>query len=340
MERFFPVGAQSLPAVGVIGAGAWGRNILRTLHDLGALAACADIELAVRAETARQFPQVRCVADYRTLLATDLPAVAIATPAGTHYEIVRAALEAGKDVFVEKPLTLDPVQAAELRALALACGRVLMVGHITLFQPAIGWIARYLAGGALGSIHSFHQERLGFGPPRTVENALWCLGSHDVAVQLHLLQAMPDTLQTRGQCLVQADVEDDVYLHLSYPNGVQTHLHVSWAWPERRRQLTVVGSDGMLRYDELTQQVVVHRKSITHQLRASDLGTTTPFQGGGEQPLRAELVEFLRRARERQLVDPTTELAVDVVRVLAAAERQLVRQQAAWPPAAVGGALP
>jgi predicted dehydrogenase len=338
MERFFPVRPQSLPAVGVIGAGAWGRNILRTLHDLGALAACADTDLATRTEAARRFPQARCVSDYRTLLATDIPVLAVATPADTHYEIVRAALEAGKDVFVEKPLTLDPAQAAELRALALAHGRVLMVGHITLFQPAIRWIARYLAGGALGAIHSLHQERLGLGKPRVVENALWCLGSHDVAVQLHLLQAMPDALQVHGQCIVQDDVEDDIYLHLSYPDAVQTHLHVSWAWPERRRQLTVIGSDGMLRYDELTQQVILHRKSISRVLEVSDRGAQTVFEGGGE-PLRAELLAFMQRVRERQLADPSTELAVDVVRVLATAEALLVHRQPDWQRTVVSGAL-
>lgn len=315
---------EQLPAVGLVGAGAWGRNILRTLHELGVPTACADADPAACEQAAHRFPQLRCFPNYEALLASDISVVAVATPAVTHYEVIRAALEAGKDVFAEKPLTLDPDQAEALRRLARRRRRLLMVGHLSLFQPAIVTIARCLAAGAIGRLIGLHQERLGLGRPRTVENALWCLGSHDLALQLWLLGEMPRALLVQGQCLAQPPVEDDVYLHLTYADGVQSHLHVSWAWPERRRQLTLIGSDGMLQYDELAQRVLLHGKAIGPDLTPTDTGTQILHSGGGE-PLRAELRHFLECVRTRRAPVIDTRLAVDVVRLLAAADSQLVR---------------
>jgi predicted dehydrogenase len=322
MERFSPVPPATMPAIGLIGAGPWGQNILRTLSGLGVLGACADTDPAVCAQVAAGFPAVPCFHDYRALLASDMPAVAVATPANTHYQIAAEALDAGKHVFVEKPLTLDPAQAEDLWVLARRSDRVLMVGHLTLFQPAVAWIERYLADGGVGRIVSLHQERLGLGRPRTVENALWCLGSHDVALQLRLLGRVPHAIQAHGQCIVQPHVEDDVYLHLTYPDSIQTHLHVSWAWPERRRRLTVIGSDGMLQYDELSQCITLHDKAITHGLEPTDLGEETLCLDAG-QPLRAEFTHFLDSVIAGRSLDADIGLAVDVVRLLAAADSQL-----------------
>ncbi|SRR5690606_31281790 len=330
---------EQLPAVGLVGAGAWGRNILRTLHELGVPTACADADPAACEQAARRVPQLRCFPSYEALLASDVAAVAIATPAVTHDALIRAALDAGKDVFTEKPFTLDPDQAEALRRLARRRRRLLMVGHLSLFQPAVATVARCLVAGEIGRLVGLHQERLGLGRPRTVENALWCLGSHDLALQLWLLGEMPLALQVQGQCLAQPQVEDDVYLHLTYANGVQSHLHVSWAWPERRRQLTLIGSAGMLQYDELTQRVVLHGKAIGADLTPVDAGSRILHSGGGE-PLRAELQHFLACVRTRRAPMVDTRLAVDVVRLLAAADSQLVRHTSdctARPPAVAAG---
>lgn len=334
MEGFPPVSPAAAAAVGLIGAGAWGANILRTLAELGALRACADSDASALSRVAALYPGIRCFADYRRLLASDVAAVAIATPANTHYEIAREALEAGKDVFVEKPLTLDVDQAEELQLLARHRGCILMVGHLSLYQPAVPWIAGCLAKGVLGRIVSLHQERLGLGRPRVVENALWCLGSHDVALQLHLLRSMPHTVQAQGQCIVQSHIEDDVYLHLLYAEGVQGHLHVSWSWPERRRQLTIVGTDGMLQYDELSQRVSLHRKAVGRGLDPVDRGEEVlHFEVG--QPLRAELALFLDSIRQRRSLDAETSVAVDVVRLLAAADDLLSPELTQCHPAGV-----
>src|SRR5690606_8540478 len=130
--------------------------------------------------------------------------------------IAREALLAGKDVLVEKPMALSAAEAAELVALARERGRILMVGHLVLFQPAVQWLKKYLAAGIIGQIKSLHHERLNLGTARSVENALWSMGVHDVAVMLHLVDNHLERIEATGQRVLQPDVEDDVYLHMHF----------------------------------------------------------------------------------------------------------------------------
>lgn len=303
-------------AVGVIGAGNWGKHVVRTFHALGALAAVAEANTDIHPALAADDPSIPIHADYRKVLEAALPAVVIATPAPSHYQIAREALLAGKDVLVEKPITMSVSEAEELVGLARQRGQILMVGHLLLFQPAVQWIKAYLAKGALGRVFSLHQERLNLGKARALENALWSLGVHDVAVLLYLMGEAPERVEATGQRILQPDVEDDVYLHLHFPGGTKAHLHTSWLWPEKRRRLGVIGSEGMLIYDEVAQTVTLHRKRITPDLRSWDDGSEVVFQGGGE-PLTLEAVHFLEGVQTRTaspLIDGTHGL--QVVRVL------------------------
>lgn len=302
--------------VGVIGAGNWGKNVVRTFHALGALAAVGEANTALHPALEAQYPGIPLYADYRNVLEGAFPAVVIATPAQSHYQIAREALLAGKDVLVEKPITVSVSEAEHLVALARERGRILMVGHLLLFQPAVQWIKAYLAKGALGRVFSLYQERLNLGRARSVENALWSLGVHDVAVLLYLMEKVPSRVEAIGQRVLQPDVEDDVYLHLHFPGGRKAHLHTSWLWPEKRRRLEVVGSEGMLIYDEADQTVTLHRKGITPDLRSWNDGSEVVFQGKGE-PLALEAAHFLAGVDTRTsspLIDGTHGLRV--VRVL------------------------
>ncbi|MCR4392076.1 MAG: Gfo/Idh/MocA family oxidoreductase [Candidatus Acetothermia bacterium] len=308
--------------VGLIGAGGWGKNLARTLHELGALGGIAEIRPDLRAELSILYPDVPLYLHHYALLESDLPAVAVATPAATHSALAKEALLAGKHVFVEKPLALATHEAEELVALARKRGRVLMVGHLLLYQPAVRWIKEFLDSGALGEIWSLHQERLNLGRARSVENALWSLGVHDVAVVLYLVGREPGEVRVVGQAALQPNVEDDVYLHLRFPGGIRAHLHASWLWPEKRRRLTVIGEAGMLVYDEVEQTVTFHRKAITPQLTSRDEGAEVVFQGHGE-PLKLELAHFLECVAEGKRPLSDGESAVPVVRVLEEATRQL-----------------
>jgi len=301
--------------VAVIGAGNWGKNLVRTFHRLDSLVAVAEVNPVLRQMLGREYPSVTLYDDYVPLLESNIPAVVVATPAHTHFGIVRAALLAGKDVFVEKPFTLSTSEAAELVALADRNQRVLMVGHLLLYQPAVQWIKDYISLGSIGKLCGLHQERVKLGRVRAVENVLWSFGVHDVAVLLYLIGKAPIRVHPVGHCILQKGIEDDVYLHLTFEGGVTAHLHTSWLWPEQRRRLTIVGSKAMLIYDELEQTVTLHRKSIGLDLANRDAGSEVVFKGEGE-PLALECEHFLQAIKHRLTPLSDGRSALEVIRVL------------------------
>lgn len=308
--------------VAVIGAGNWGKNLVKNFYDLKALAAVVDEDEERLSQIERAYPGVILLNHPDDLWDMPIPAVAIATPASTHYEIAKEALNFGKDVFAEKPLTLRASEAKELADLARKKARILMVGHLLLYQPAIRWIKDFIAQGNLGGLYSLHQERLNLGRARRGENALWSLGVHDVAVFLDLVGEEPSQIEIVGQKALQERIEDDIYLHLSFPSGVFAHLHASWLWPEKRRRLTVIGEEGMLVYDEIAQKVTLHRKSISPQLDNVDEGEEVVFEGASE-PLKIELLHFIECCKNRQKPYSDGQSAVRVIRVLEEAGRIL-----------------
>jgi predicted dehydrogenase len=302
--------------IAVIGAGQWGKNLVRTFAELGALAAVAEASAVIRADVGASYPEVPFYESYDPILQNeDITAVAIATPVATHFAIAREMLLAGKDVFVEKPMTLFVDEAEELHRLARGLGRILMVGHLLLYQPAIQWIKRYIADGELGEVYSLHQQRSKLGRVRTVENVLWSLGVHDVAVLLHLVGAEPVQVAVSGQRVLQREIEDDVHLHLTFASGVQAHLHTSWLWPEQERNLVVIGQRGMLVYDEIAQTVTLHRKTIEADLSERDLGSEVVFEGHAE-PLRVECAHFLECISTRRTPLSDGENGIAVIRVI------------------------
>ena len=297
--------------IGVIGAGNWGRNLVKNFAELGVLAGVAD-PLAENRERARATaPEVDLFEDAAELIAAGYDAVAIATPAPTHRGFAEAALEAGLDVFDEKPMTLTSKDAEDLVALASDRDRILMVGHLLLFQPPIQFIKKYLDDGKLGQVFHLHQERKKHGRARYVENVTWSLGVHDVAVLLYLVGEQPRFVYASGHCGLQKEVEDDVYVHMEFVGGVRAHLHNSWLWPENRRQLTIVGEKGMLVYDEVTGTVTMHSKTIDKDLNNRDEGSEVVFEGS-EPPLRLELEHFIDcvRNRTQPIADGNNGLAV------------------------------
>lgn len=315
------------PNIAVIGTGGWGRNVARNLHQLSALSAIADPDPHNLAALAAELPEVDAHSDYQAILADDgIDALAIASPVPTHYEIASAAIMAGKDVFVEKPLTMQPPAAWELVELAEQHQRLLMVGHLLLFQPAIPWLRDYLAAGNIGTIHSSHQKRLGLGRARNHENALWCLGSHDIAVQRLLFpERSIVSLQAHGQSILQPGIEDDCHLHICYSGGLDSHLHCSWLWPNRDRALILVGSNGMIEYDEIEQVITLHRKGIDGALSNIDNGSEI-IQRGHNQPLRLEMEHFIACIQRHEQCLCDGRFGAAVVEILAGADKQLKSQ--------------
>ena len=304
-------------SIAVIGAGNWGRKLVKTLSELGALSHVADASPDRRRDLAAAYPHVTFLDDPAPLLADPaITGVAIATPVPTHHAIARAFLEAGKDVFVEKPVTLTVAEAEDLATLAESRGRILMAGHLLLYQPAIGKIGELLAAGAIGQVYTIHLDRMKLGRARSVENVLWSFGVHDIAVLLHLVGEAPTAVSSHGHCGLNPGIEDDVYLHLTFPGGIRAHLHDSWLWPVDRRCLTIIGSTGMIVYDEKAQTVTLHRQSIDPAtLDSANAGEEIVFQGA-PQPLALEMSHFLHCIATRETPKSCGRSAVEVIRVL------------------------
>lgn len=282
-----------------IGAGAWGKNIIRNLAELGVLAGITEPTAERLRDYGVQYPQAALFDNWRDALASDCDAVVIATPTPSHYEIALAAIAAGKDVFVEKPMTHSSEQARELVAAAEDQRCVLMVGHLLLYQPAIAWVRDYVTAGEIGSLFSIRHERLNLGRARSAENVIWDIGVHDMAIMLYLVGSSPSRVRGTGHRMLGLGVEDEVHVHLEFENGVRGNIHTSWLWPETNRRTIIRGSRGILVYDEVAQTVTHHHKWIDAQLQNHDDGSEVVHRGDG-QPLKLELQHFLDRIADRQ----------------------------------------
>lgn len=313
--------------VGVIGAGAWGKNLVKNFSEIGVLAGVADALEANRENAKAVQADIVLYENHHAMLTDGYDAVAIATPAHTHFAIAKEAMEAGCDVFVEKPMTLDPGESEELVKIAKEKGKILMVGHLLLYQPAITYIKKVLNEGLLGKLYTLNQRRSKLGRARAVENVLWSFGVHDVAVLLYLAGESPSKLQVVGNCCLQLGVEDDTFLHLDFPSGAKAHLHNSWLWPVVERGLIIVGEKGMMVYNELEQTVDLVRSTIDANLQNVEEGQELLFEGSG-QPLRLELEHFLDCCKDRTQPRSCGVNGLEVVKVLAEAENILSAMRA------------
>jgi predicted dehydrogenase len=251
----------SRTGIAVIGIGYWGPGIVRNLANLpGAeLTHLVDIDAdRARAAADRLCPGTPAHADLGAVLAdpaTD--AVVICTPVRTHYELARAALAAGKHALVEKPLAMTVAECLELEALAAERDLVLMVGHIFLFNAAVGQVRDYIAEGALGDVQYIHSRRVNLGRVQGDINALWSFAPHDFSIVNHWLGAEPLTVQARGFCYVSEGVEDVVFCTVEYPGRIGVHMHIGWLDPRKVREMTVVGSRRMVVFDDVSSRAKV-----------------------------------------------------------------------------------
>ncbi len=283
----------------VIGTGRWGRNLVRNFGALGALVAIAESDDARRAEVAGLYPDIRAYADTGRALANDeIDAVAIASPATTHGMLVDAALDAGKHVFVEKPLCLDITEGQALSRKAEATGRVLMVGHLLLYHPAFQALKATIAEGAIGDIRYVYSNRLSLGQIRQAENALWSFAPHDISMILSLVGEMPTRVMASGGIYLSPEVADTTLSHLTFNAGVQAHIFVSWLHPYKDHRMVVVGSCGMMVFDDMREDPakllhyphgVVWRDGLPN----IDKAEARPVPYGKEEPLARECAHFL-----------------------------------------------
>ena len=228
----------------------------------------------------------------------------IATPVPTHYELAKRVLEAGKHVFVEKPPAMRGVEMEELCELAEERGLVLMPGHLLLYHPGVQKLKELVDRGELGDVLCVYGNRKNLGTIRTYENALWSLGVHDLSVLLYLIDEEPSELWAHGNAFLNRGVEDVVFCYLRFPSGKIAHMHLSWLDPHKTRQITVVGRDKMVVFDdmELERKITVYDKApeqptTTYGEWRTRTGDIWSPKIPNAEPLRLECEYFLALVR-------------------------------------------
>lgn len=319
--------------VGVAGLGYWGSNVARNLDALPGceLAWCCDTDAGRRERLRDSFPRARFATDLGEVLADEsVAAVAVATPVPTHAALAELALDAGRHCFVEKPLACDVASAERLVGLAAARERVLMVGHLLAYHPALVALKELCGAGELGEIRYVYSQRLNLGRLRADENALWSLGAHDVSAILALTGELPTQVSARGESYVRDGVEDVVFAHLTFAGGLAAHIHVSWLDPRKERRLTIVGSQRMATFDDMEAErtLTVYDKGFD-----PDAVTTGDYVArSGEQrspaisrrePLRIELEHFVDCLQGEAAPRTGGREGLRVVRVLEALQESL-----------------
>ena len=315
------------PRTAVIGCGYWGKNLVRNFHALGVLRAVSDLEPATAGHLSDQF-EVEARDVDAVLSATDIDAVAIAAPAAEHYDLARRALEAGKHVFVEKPMALDVADAEHLCKLAEQQRRTLMVGHLLQYHPAFLKLKDLASDGVLGRVQYLYSNRLNLGRIRREEDILWSFAPHDISMILSLVRAEPDLVWAVGGQYLHKSIADVTTTHLSFPGGERAHVFVSWLHPFKEQKLIVVGDRGMAVFDdgqpwEAKVQLYRHRidwrEGLPQPVKAeAELVPVEP-----DEPLGLECTHFLDCVETGAIPRTDGAEGLRVLRVLQAAGQSM-----------------
>ena len=334
--------------IAVVGTGDWGANLVRNFARVpGArLAAVVDSDPRRLAAAAAQHPGARAVASVEDVARdAGIQGAVVSASAASHYSLARTLLEAGKDVYVEKPLALEVTHAETLVRIARERNRILMVGHLLLFHPAVRYLKDMIARGELGDLYYIYSQRVNLGKVRRDENALWSFAPHDLSVILHLLDLEPTDVVARGSAFLQGKVEDVVFVDLRFPGGKLAHVHVSWLDPHKLRKFTVVGSQKMVVFDDMeaSEKVRIYDKGVEREGKIVSYGESLTVRSGDivipkislQEPLAIECRHFVECIRDRKTPLTPGEDGLKVVRVLAAAQASLDQGGV---PVPVGGA--
>ncbi len=291
--------------VGLVGLGYWGKNLLRNLYELEVLHTACDSDGTILEERKTKFPGVRYSSSFDGIIGTpEIRAVAIATPVSTHYEYVKRALLAGKDVFVEKPLALNIREGMELVEVARREKRILMVGHILQYHPAVIRLKSLIASGELGKIQYIYSNRLNIGKLRTEEDILWSFAPHDISVILMLLGEEPVKVSALRGDYLNNGIFDVTLTTMEFRNGVKGHIFVSWLHPFKEQKLIVVGSKAMAVFDDISKEkLFLYPHSIEWKdgkIPIAQKADYVVIPVEQKEPLKEELSHFVECVTERK----------------------------------------
>lgn len=324
--------------VGVIGCGYWGPKLARNIAEIpdAELAMVSDLQDERLAEVTGLYPQAVGTKNYHDILNGDIDAVIIATPVNTHYPLAKDALQAGKHVLVEKPITSDTDQAQELVDLARKKSLKLMVGHTFEYNPAVEAVRQVIQSGELGKIYYLNSTRVNLGLLQPDINVMWDLAPHDLSILRFILESDPISVNARGGVYVNThrNLHEVVYMIVNFANGAMANLRLSWLDPVKQRRLTVVGDKKMLVYDDIAaDKVVIFDKGVEvppysvteEEFHASYRhGDETAVDFEWVEPLRTECSHFLDCIRTGETPRSSGEIGLTVLKVLETAQRSLM----------------
>jgi predicted dehydrogenase len=324
--------------IGLIGCGAWGKNLLRNFSSLPGcvLLSCCDENPKLIEKLRPGYPKVEFTQNSDEIIKNpNLDAVVIATPPASHYQLCREAISANKDVFVEKPLVLDTRQGEELVELTEKKKRILMVGHIMEYHAATLKLKEYVDTGELGRVYYLYSTRVNLGKVRDIENALWSFAPHDISMILFLLEKEPTSVTATGRCYLQKDkdIEDVVFMNMHFDDGTMAHVHVSWLDPHKERRLTVVGDKKMAVFDDTrsAEKIWIYDKGVDTKQDYSTYGEYLSLRFGdvlipqipSTEPLKTECQHFVDCVQNRKRPRSDGKDGLRVSKVLDAAQRSL-----------------
>lgn len=327
---------QSQLRVAVIGYGYWGPQLVRNFDRLRdtTVTHIVDLSPARREAASEAFPQINVVAEVELALDADIDAIVVATPIRTHYPLARQALERGKHVFVEKPLTASVAEAVKLVALAERMGRTLMVGHTFMYNPAVEELRRIVTSEAFGRVYHVDAIRVNLGLFQPDINVLWDLAPHDLSILNYILGAEPVSVSVQGEAFVRPNIHDVAHVMMRYPNGALAHVHVSWLHPSKVRRITVVGEKQMAVYDdvEATEKVRIFNRGVDVPDYTSTFGEFQLSYRYGDivsphihwtEPLTIECQRFLDAIRTGSRPPSDGQNGLQIVRLLEAMDESL-----------------
>lgn len=312
----------------VVGGGKWGQNHIKTLFQLGNLGGIVEANETRLEELLKQYP-VEGFSRVEEALENDFDGFTIAVPAPLHYEVAKKIIEKGKSVLVEKPMTLSSETSQELVDLAKVKGVQLMVGHVLLFHPAIRKIKEIIDSGELGNLYYLYSNRLNLGTVRTEENVFWSFAPHDISVLDYFVGHPAEKIESKGSKFLQDNVYDVTITQLDYPDNIHAHIYVSWLHPFKEQRLVVIGSKGMISFDDATaeKEIKFYDKRIDFEkgipVKVENPTKIIPYEQ--KQPLTEELKYFIEH------LDKTIQIAdgqsgLEVVKVLEEAEKKILKR--------------
>ena len=315
--------------IALVGCGYWGKNLCRNFQALGALSTVVDATENGQA-TARSIAPNAIVSDnFNDILIDDqIQGVALATPAETHAELAIQAMRADKDVFVEKPMALSISDAEAMQKVALETDRILMVGHLLEYHPAVLKLRELIGSGELGKINYIYSNRLNFGKVRTEENALWSFAPHDVAVILRLLGQSPIEVSASGGAYLTKDIADVTVSNLRFSDDSRAHIFVSWLHPYKEQRLVVVGDQKMAIFNDVNPygeklQLYPQRVEFDGSVPVLKKENAEFIEHANTEPLREECAHFLEcmKSRNKPLTDAQS--GIQVLKVLHACQESI-----------------